>query len=167
MNNNMSYAEMYQAAMNQTKKEIDQYFDKKVKEFEDRVVPKARQPYVDPYPEEAYRGLANPMNRLIFSTTDATHILYNRKLGEYRAGWKLKDRMFMDSKHTLPVSEGWIIECSRYDDYPELTATNSERSRAQQMSHKEYHAIYIENKNKVDVMSDRYKEASWLGLFKK
>lgn len=167
MNNYESFHDGVNRYLNEAKKEIDQYFDKKVKEFEYNNSPKVRQEYVDPYPEEAYRGLPKPMNRLIFSTTDATHILYNRKLGEYRAGWRLKDRMFMDSKHTLPVSEGWIIECSRYDDYPELTDTNSERSRAQQMSHKEYHAVYIENKNKVDIMSDRYKEASWFGLFKK
>jgi len=135
---------MFHKAMSETKKELDRYFNQKVKEFEEKTAPKTRQPYVDPYPEEAYRGVSRPMSRLIFSTTDATHIVFNRKLVEYRAAWKLKDRLFMDSKHTLPVSEGWAIECSRGDGYPDLSETHSDKAKEAKLSHKEYHTLFIE-----------------------
>lgn len=46
VNNNMSYAEMFQAAMNEAKREIDRYFKQKIKEYENPPRPF----YEDRYP---------------------------------------------------------------------------------------------------------------------
>ena len=75
MNNRMSYADMFHEAMQETKRQIDQYFDKKVKEFEDKTTSKGYVPYVDPYPEELYDGNAMLVEELTPTTeTKFTYI---------------------------------------------------------------------------------------------
>ena len=145
MNNKMSYADIFQEAMNETKKEIDKYFDQKVKEFEAKTTPKAYVPYVDTYPEEMYSGFSSPHLYYMQHVVDLKwdQILFSRKLMEYKICWVFNGRKFFDQEYTKPVSEGW--EFYAYSSEPEYHLTHFHETKAKELklTFKQYGYKYL------------------------
>ena len=76
-----SYHDMMTNAVFQAKKEIDRYFDYKVKEYEKSLV------HTDSvfFPEEVYRGISTPaLYFMYFDQQNWDILLFNRKLIEYK-----------------------------------------------------------------------------------
>lgn len=144
MNNRMSYADMFHEAMQETKKQIDQYFDKKVKEFEEKTTSKGYVPYVDPYPEELYDGLSSPhlyyMQHVLDLGWDV--ILFNRKIMAYKPAWVFRGQEFFDKEHKLPVSKGWEFNSTRENPI-HLTLFHADKANELKLSWKEYTEKYL------------------------
>lgn len=140
MNNNMSYADMFQAAMNEAKREIDRYFKQKIKEYENPPHPF----YEDPYPEELYDGLSSPhlyyMQHVLDLGWDV--ILFNRKLMAYKPAWVFRGQEFFDKEHKLPVSKGWELNSTREKPIY-LTCFHADKANELKLSWKEYTEKYL------------------------
>jgi len=123
------------AYMNEIKKEIDKYFDKKVKEFQRKTETNPLH-YVDPYPEELYAGLSSP--ELYYThSKDFDVMLFNRKLMEYKPAYLFNGQEFFDKEHKLPVSKGWEFHTDKYTNI-KLSCWHRDKCKEFKMSWKEY-----------------------------
>lgn len=140
MNNNMSYAEMFQAAMDEAKREIDKYFQQKIKEYENPPHPF----YEDRHPEELYDGLSSPhlyyMQHVLDLGWDV--ILFNRKLMAYKPAWVFRGQEFFDKEYKLPVSKGWEFNSTREKPI-HLTCFHADKANELKLSWKEYTEKYL------------------------
>lgn len=137
-----SYHDMMCAALSECKREIDKYFELKVREYEGIT----QHPGDDPYPEELYAGISNPSLYFLFgfAKQDWDAILFNRKLMEYKTAYLFNGQEFFDRDHTLPVSKGWVIYCSRGSrDHVPLSCFHAEKARELKLNWKEYNEKYL------------------------
>lgn len=137
-----SYHDMMTNAVFQAKKEIDMYFDYKVKEYE-KILVQTDNVF---FPEEVYRGINTPaLYFMYFDQQNWDILLFNRKLIEYKPAYILNGREFFDAAFTLPVSKGWEYYCDKKasNDYINLSCHHTYKARELKLSFKEYNDQYL------------------------
>lgn len=137
-----SHHDMMCDALNECKKEIDKYFEFKVKQYECSL-PKFN---ADPYPEELYDGVSSPSLYFQFGIGAKWDvILFNRKLMAYKPAYLFRGQEFFDVEHTLPVSKGWEYYCkSGADtDHVDLSCFHSTKAKELKLNWREYNEKYL------------------------
>lgn len=140
-----SYRDMMSRALNDCKKEIDRYFECKVKEFENKL----SQIGGDPYPEELYVGISTPSPYFMFVDEQKWDVLlFNRKLMEYKAAYLLNGQEFFDEDCTLPVSKGWEYYCRSglQTEHVNLSCFHARKAKELKLNWIEYNEKYLSPK---------------------